>query len=77
VVVAAVCDEPIDLFVSPDTFEVAPVPTSARETLSKTKNRHIKRRVLEKAELDLRFIVWIVVIDVFSGLVEEWDEALV
>ena len=48
-VAAAVCSEPVDLFISPNPFEMAPKPTSARETLSDKKNRLIKRRRLEKA----------------------------
>ena len=48
-VVAAVCGELTDCFVSPFPFEMAPKPTSAREALSNAKNRLIKRRRLEKA----------------------------
>jgi len=43
------CEELIDSFVPPVPFEMAPKPTSARDTLSDTENRPIKRRGLEKA----------------------------
>src|SRR5437868_12786771 len=48
-VAIAICREPIDSFVSPNPFEMAPEPTSVREALSETTNRPIKRRRLEKA----------------------------
>ena len=47
-VAAAVWSEPVGLFISPNPFEMAPEPMSAKETLSNTKNRPIKRG-LEKA----------------------------